>query len=130
MEPFPELTFHGLRTYLGDDSWAWIIYGKLAVSKAADHNVVITWQGKTLAILSQTEVYFGRNLSTDSAEWVDRVAEDNHLGGVFFHDAVMFLHPHGWAQPYEPLEGKVVTINATDSGVPDRGGGARGGVPG
>lgn len=120
MESFPELTFPGLRAYLGDDSWAWIVYGKLAVSKAADHNVMVTFHGKTVAILSEAEVYFGRNLPGESFQWVDQITQDNHLGEVFFYEGKMHVYPDGmWGSPGLPLEGKVVTVDVRDES--DRG---------
>ncbi len=121
MNPLPELTFQGLRAFLGEDSWAWIVYGKLAATKAADHNVVVTFQGGTLAILSETEVYFSRGLPAEAAEYADKIAEDNGLGEVFYRNGQMCLYPDGWAQGGEPFEGKVVKIHEPD----DAGGGVR-----
>ncbi len=116
----PEMTFAGLRAWLGDDSWAWIEYAKISATRAADHNVLVSWQGQTIAVISAAEVYFGRNLPRDSFEWVDRIAHDNGLGEVFFSEGKMSAYPDGmWGSPGLPLEGKVVTVDVRDES--DRG---------
>lgn len=111
MPELPEMTYGSLNSHLGDDAYAWLIYGKLSLTRAPQGNLVLGWGKETLAIISEREVYFSRNLPPGAAEYIDQLVQDNHLGEVFFTEGIMHLHRAGWMGPGEELEGKVIRID-------------------